>query len=337
MVGAPVGNVISPVLLLDRVTVGALLTLNECISVVEAAFEAHARGAAFERGLLHVQADRGEFHIKVGGLRGERTYFATKINGGFFHNRGEYGLPNIIGLILLCDGGNGTPLAIIESGLITGLRTGAATAVAAKYLARPNSHTVTICGAGVQAEMQLRALKAVLPIENALIWSRSGAETFASRMHDSLGIAARAITDLSHGTRESDIVVTCTPAKRWYLGRKHIRLGTFIAAVGTDSPDKQELEPELVAQSSIVADILEQGANVGELHHAISAGLMQLNQVRGELGDVITGHAPRRVRDDEIIVFDSTGTALQDVAAAAVVYERASVLAGLKTFAFWGY
>jgi alanine dehydrogenase len=323
------------VLLLNRDIVEELLTLSDCIPAVESAFAAHARGAALEPGLLHVGADRGEFHIKVGGLRGARTYFAAKINGGFFNNRAELGLPNIIGLIVLCDGTCGKPLAVMESGLVTRLRTGAATAVAAKYLARPDSRTVTICGAGIQGEIQLRALKEVLPIERAFIWSRSGARGLAAQLQDTLGIHARAVSDLGSAARASDVIVTCTPAKGWFLGRDHVSPGTFIAAVGSDSPDKQEIEPALLAESSVVPDLLNQAAHVGDLHHAIAAGLMTAGQIRGELGAVITGLAPRRIRDDEIIIFDSTGTALQDAAAAAAVYEQAHSIGRGQSFAFW--
>jgi ornithine cyclodeaminase/alanine dehydrogenase len=232
------------VLLLDRQTVSELLTLDECIGAVEGAFAAHAQGRTLTPGLLHVDAERGEFHIKVGGLRGNRTYFAAKVGGGFFKNRVDFGLPNIVGLILLADGTNGLPLAVMEAGTITRLRTGAATAVAAKYLARPDSRTATICGAGIQGEIQLRSLTRVLPIERAFVWARNDSTSFAQRMSEELGLDVRSVNNLEPAARQSDVIVTCTPAKQWFLGRQHVLPGTFIAAVGTDSPDKQEIEPE---------------------------------------------------------------------------------------------
>ena len=119
------------------------------------------------------------------------------------------------------------------------------------------------------------------------------------------------------------IWVTCTPARRWFLGRAHVAAGAFVAAVGADNPEKQEIEPALLAASAVVADVLEQCATIGDLHHAIAAGLMRREDVRAELADVVSGRKPGRLSADEIVVFDSTGTALQDVAAAALVYERA--------------
>jgi alanine dehydrogenase len=324
-----------PVLLLDRTAVVSLLTLDDCIDAVESAFADHARGRSLASQLMHVDADGGEFHIKAGGLRCARTYFACKINGGFFGNCSKLGLPNILGLVLLADGTTGLPLAVMESGFLTMLRTGAATAVAAKYLARPGSRTALICGAGVQAEIQLRSLARVLPIERAFIWSRSDPTGFARRVADDLHMDVCPAPDLKAAALQSDVIVTCTPAKRWFLGRQHVRPGAFVAAIGADSPEKQEVEPELLAQASLVCDLTEQCARVGDLHHAIQAGLMQSDGVRGELGAVIAGLAPKRLRDDEIFVFDSTGTALQDVAAAASVYEKAISRGKGQTFAFW--
>ena len=117
--------------------------------------------------------------------------------------------------------------------------------------------------------------------------------------------------------------MTCTPARRWFLGRGHVAAGAFVAAVGADHPDKQEIEPELLAASAVVADVLEQCAAIGDLHHAIASGLMRRDQVRAELADVVSGRTAGRRSDDEIVVFDSTGTALQDAAAATLVFERA--------------
>jgi ornithine cyclodeaminase/alanine dehydrogenase-like protein (mu-crystallin family) len=122
---------------------------------------------------------------------------------------------------------------------------------------------------------------------------------------------------------KSDVCVTCTPSKKFFLCREAVRPGTFIAAVGADSADKQELEPALLAAAKVVVDILEQCATIGELHHALAAGVVTEDQVHGELGEIVAGQKAGRTSKDEIVVFDSTGTALQDVAAAAVVYEKA--------------
>lgn len=327
-----------PALLLDRATVADLLSLDECITAVEACFAAHARGETLGTGLLHGDGVSGEYHIKAGGLRQPRPYYACKVNSSFFQNRVTNGLPNIQGLILLYDAADGRPLAVIESAEITIKRTGSSTAVAARHLAKQTVRAVTIAGAGIQGSIQLEALSRVRRFETVYVWDldvgRAG--EFAARMREKLGVDAQPRADLAAAARASDVIITCTPAKRWFLGRDMVSPGAFVAGVGADSADKQELDPQLLASASVVTDLTEQSAHVGDLHHAIDAGLMKASDVRGELGQVIVGTAPRRRDDREIIVFDATGTALQDVAAAAMAYEKA-VAAGRGTrFAFWG-
>jgi ornithine cyclodeaminase/alanine dehydrogenase-like protein (mu-crystallin family) len=214
---------------------------------------------------------------------------------------------------------------------ITRLRTAAATAVAAKYLA-PDDATVTICGCGEQARSQLRALACVRSIRRvmALDLLEERAARFAGDMAAELAVDASVVRTPDEAARETTIWVTCTPARRWFLGRHHVAPGAFIAAVGADHSDKQEIEPELLAASAVIVDVLEQCAAIGDLHHAIAAGLMRRDQVRAELADVVSGRTVGRRSDDETLVFDSTGTALEDAAAASLVYQRAQALsAGL--------
>jgi ornithine cyclodeaminase/alanine dehydrogenase-like protein (mu-crystallin family) len=137
------------------------------------------------------------------------------------------------------------------------------------------------------------------------------------------GIEVLATEDLAAAVRASDICVTCTPARGPLILVDHLRPGQFFAAVGADSEGKQEFEPEVLRRSRVVADIVAQAATMGELQHAIAAGLMKESDVHADLGQVITGRKPGRTSDDQIFIFDSTGTALQDVAAVAMVYERA--------------
>jgi alanine dehydrogenase len=330
--------IVPPVpLLLNRSEVGALLTLENCIPVVEAAFAAHARGETFPPAISHVEAEGGEFHIKSGGMRrGDRAYFALKANGGFFQNRARHGLPAIQGVVYLADARNGCPLALMDSRGITVLRTGAATAVAAKHLARPDSTVATIAGSGFQGRVQLQALAAVLPLKKVFAWSRDRAKAgaFAQRMSGELGLEVIAADSLGAALAESDVLVTCTPSRRFLIEAGMVRPGTFIAAVGADSPDKQEIDPRLLATSVVICDLVEQCVEVGDLHHAVASGVMRREDVRGELGQVIIGTVAGRQTSEEVIVFDSTGTALQDVAAAAAVYEAALASGRGRRFAF---
>ena len=314
-------------LVLSRSEVAGLLPMAACIQVVERAFMRHARGQTIAPSALGTSVETGGFHIKSAGLLDEldgKPIFAAKVNANFPGNPDRHDLPTIQGVIAVFDASDGRLLALMDSIEITRLRTAAATAVAAKYLA-PDAGTVTICGCGDQARSQLRALACVRTVRQviALDLNEERAARFAEDMAAELGVEAGVVRTPNQAPREASIWVTCTTARRWLLGRRHVAAGAFVAAVGADHPDKQEIEPELLAASAVVTDVLEQCAAFGDLHHAIAAGLMRRDQVRAELADVVSGRTVGRRSPDEIVVFDSTGTALQDAAAAALVFERA--------------
>jgi alanine dehydrogenase len=313
-------------LLLTRQEVAALLGVEECMAAVEHAFKLYAEGKITPPGILGIHARDGGFHIKAGLLEIGRTYFAAKTNANFPDNMRRFGLPLIQGIIVLCDAENGYPLALMDSMEITIIRTGAATGVAAKYLARPDAKIATICGCGNQGRVSLRALAAVRPLTRAYAYDidENQARRFSSELSEELEIEVKAVKDLAEAVAQSDICVTCTPSKEPFLNREYVSPGTLIAAVGADNEGKQELDPALFASNKIVVDLLEQCATIGDLHHALEKGVITRDQVHAELGEVIAGKKTGRATKDEIIVFDSTGTALQDVAAAAIVYERAA-------------
>ena len=312
-------------LLLRRSDVAALLDLRDCIAAVEEAFRQRGLGQMPPSALLGVPARGGGFHVKAALRPGGRSWFAAKVNGNFPGNPRRSGLPAIQGTIVLCDGDDGRPLAVMDSIEITLLRTGAATAVAARPLARPGSRVATICGCGNQGRVQLRALACVLPLEHVFAFDLEPARAaqFAEQMSSELGVRISPAADLAEAASCSDVCVTCTPSRAPLLRREHLKAGTFVAAVGADSPEKQELDPSILASSVLVVDVLDQCAEIGELHHALDAGLMNRNDVHAELAEVVAGSKAGRTSDEEIIIFDSTGTALQDVAAAAAVYENA--------------
>lgn len=305
--------------------VRALLTLDECIGAVEQAFRSYGERKAVPPTVLSMHVPDGGFHVKAGVLDLGRSYFAAKVNGNFPDNGTRFGLPTIQGVIVLCDAKRGTPLAVIDSRDITSLRTAAATAVAAKYLARKDSRIITICGCGNQGRIQLKALARVLHLEAAFAYDKSGELSlqYAHELASDVNFSVEPAPNLADAIRQSDICVTCTPSRLPLLRLNDVRPGTFIAAVGADNPQKQELHPELMANSKIVCDILEQCAAMGDLHHALDAGAVSKADVHAELGEIVAGIKLGRESQEEIIVFDSTGMALQDVAAAAILYEKA--------------
>ncbi len=314
-------------LVVSRTEVARLLRLPDCIEAIEDAFLRHARGETIPSGVLGAHVDGGGFHLKSAGLLDAldgRSVFAAKVNANFPGNPDRHGLPTIQGVIALFDAGDGRLLALLDSIEITSLRTAAATAVAARHLA-PEAATVTLCGCGAQAGNQLRALACVRSLQRVMVFDLDvdRARRFAGDMSSALGMDIRVIGELGEAASDTTIWITCTPAARWFLGREHVAAGAFVAAVGADNPHKQEIEPELLAASAVVVDHLEQCATIGDLHHAMAAGIMRRQDIRAELAEVVSGQKSGRRSKDEIVVFDSTGTALQDVAAAALVYESA--------------
>ena len=313
------------ILLLTSLEIQTLLTLDECIGAVEHAFREYGEGRAVPPAVLSMHTRDGEFHLKAGLLKLDRSYFAAKVNGNFPENSSRFGLPTIQGVIVLCDAGDGTPLAVMDSRDITSLRTAAATAVAAKFLARADSRAITICGCGNQGHIQLKALSRVFGFETVFAHDTNDeqASRFSQDLTSDLRISVAPVSDLTAAVRQSDICVTCTTSRHPLLGADDVSPGTFIAAVGADNPQKQELHPGLMAQSKIVCDMLEQCAVMGDLHHALEAGVVTRENVHAELGEVVAGKKPGRESQEEITIFDSTGMALQDVAAAAFLYEKA--------------
>jgi len=319
-------------LLLRRTDVEELLSLRDCIDAVEEVFRLQGQGKNPDSRILGVKAPNGGLHVKAGLLPREQSYIVAKLNTNFPGNRTQSRLPTIQGLIAVFDAGNGRPLAVLDSIDITIKRTAAASAVAAKYLARKNSSVAAICGCGEQGRAQLRALHSVLPLKKiyAFDLDERAAKNLAAELSHELKIDIEPGCDLSKAIQNSDVCVTCTPANEFFVRKQDVAPGTFIAAVGADDAHKQEIDPALIASAKVVADHLEQCCVIGDAHHAIAQGLMRKEDVYAELSEIVAGHKPGRTSDDEIIVFDSTGVAMEDAVAAAAVYEKAHT-AGIGT------
>ena len=308
-----------PVVILSRSDIAALMTPTDYLEAVELGFRALHSGAAKVPPPWHIEAGAGGFHGKGASLRLDRLYVALKFNGNFPANPKVNGLPTVQGAILLCDGDTGSPLAIMDSIEVTLRRTAAATALAARHLARPDSRTLAVCGCGAQAGAQLDALREILPLETLLCWDLDPA-TAAAFAVANRGLAVPRARD---ATEAADVIVACTTATEPFLTADMVGPGTFIAAVGADAPHKSEIDPELMAKALVVPDSIDQCAAMGDLHHAVEAGAVTVADVHAELGELVAGTTSGRTDDTQITLFDSTGTAVQDVASAVRIYHRA--------------
>ena len=267
---------------------------------------------------MHIAAGAGAFHAKGALVVLDRAYVAVKVNAHFPGNPQRRGLPTIQGAVLLFDAADGSLLAVLDSIEITTRRTAAATVLASRYLARADSSRVAICGCGEQGRAQLAALAQVFRLDGATASDVDAmqAQRFATDMR-MLGLEIAVASDVRQATRDSDIIVTATSAQTPFLDSDCVSAGTFVAAVGADSPHKNEIAGELLAASKVVADVLAQCVVMGDLGHAIDAGLMSPADVHAELGDLVVGRRSGRTTAEEITVFDSTGVAIQDAASAA--------------------
>ena len=308
--------------LLTRDDVAAVLTPADCLQAVENAFRSYGDGRASAPKSVGFHAALGTFHIKAA----MADVMAAKINANFPGNPSSHDLPTIQGVIVVMDVERGTTLAILDSTLITALRTAAATAVATKHLAREDAKTLAVIGCGTQGRATVQALRVVRAIDEVVAYDMdaTSADRFAREMTHLHRMDVHAVASVDEAVRRADIVVTCTTARAAILDAHHLRPGLFIAAVGADNPEKQELTPALLSKAKVVADILEQAATMGDLHHALESGTVRREDVHGELAGVICGHVRGRTSDDEIFVFDSTGTALQDVAVSSIAVQRAT-------------
>jgi ornithine cyclodeaminase/alanine dehydrogenase len=323
-------------LLFSRSDVQELLSLAECIDAVEKVFHWQGEGKIPPSGILGVRTQTGGLHVKTACLSGAKKHIVAKLNTNFPQNHARFGKPTIQGVIVLYDAENGQLLAVLDSMEITIKRTAAATAVAAKYLARQNSSVATICGCGEQAREQLRALCLIRPLRRVYAFDIDSSVSLrlAAQLSRELPIDIKAIRRLPDAIRSSDIVVTCTPATEFFVHKEDVVPGTFIAAVGADDSQKNEIDPALLASAKVVADSLQQVCSIGDTHHAITAGLMQKEDIYADLSEIVTGRKPGRTGDDEITIFDSTGVAIEDAAAATIVYEKARAAKIVNSFEF---
>lgn len=313
-----------PTLILSRRTIASLMDQADWIDAVDTGFRASAQGRATSPAPMSIDGDGGAFHAKGASLELDRLYVALKLNGNFPGNPEARGLPTIQGALLLCDGRTGSLLAVMDSIEITLRRTAAATALAARYLARPDSEVVLICGCGEQGAAHLAALRHVLPLRRGYAWDRDAekATAFARAARDDR-FEVEAVTTLAPAALQSDVIVTCTTARSPFLKSSFVRPGTFVAAVGADSPEKSEIDPELLVRSRLIADVADQCVVMGDTHHAIRAGVIDRTAIVAEMAQIVVGNPQGRRSPDDIVVFDSTGSALQDVASAAAIHRRA--------------
>lgn len=301
--------------------------LEEAIVAVEEGF---TRLAAGEVNLppvmsLELPESKGELHVK-GAHIADASSFVVKLATGFYDNP-NIGLPSGGGMMLVFSARTGFPEALLlDNGYLTDLRTAAAGAIAAKYLAKQELNTVGVVGAGAQGRYQVMALAKVRQFEKVLAYDvdRERLERYVQEMPETIGVNCQAVETVQEVVTESDLVVTATPSSQPYVRAQWLHAGLHITAMGSDSPNKQELESEALARADLLAcDLKTQCFERGELHHGLQDGIIAKEDRIVELGELTSGRHPGRTDDSQVTICDLTGVGVQDAAIAALAYEKA--------------
>jgi ornithine cyclodeaminase len=311
--------------LLTSPEIRALIGPEQALEEVTKAFAALGRGEASLPGVINLEVGEGEVHVKGAHLHGSPLYTIKMASG--FPGNARLGLPVGDGMMLAFDAETGALRALLlDNGYLTELRTGSAGALAARLLARPRVARLGILGAGVQARYQLEAFLLVRKPDEVAVYSRTTAraEACAEEMASRFRLSVRAVRSAEDAVRGSDAVITTTPARSPIVAADWVAPGTHVTAMGSDSPEKNELEPALLARADkVVPDRLAQCLALGEIHHACAAGAFSKEAVHAELGAVAAGRASGREGEAEITIADLTGVGVQDAAVAARVVRDA--------------
>ncbi len=289
---------------------------------IEDGFRAYSRGEAVipPVGEMLFENPPGEMHIKYGYIKNQ-DFSVIKIAGGFYENV-KMGLPSTDGLMLMFSQKTGQLEAVLlDKGYLTNVRTAAAGAVAAKYLAPKNIKAVGVFGAGVQGRMQVEFLKPLTPCRDIWAWGLNEEETALYKKDmEASGFNVRTTLDPEEAASRANLIITATPSKKPLIKAGWIKPGTHITAMGSDTPEKQELDPDILAAADIVvADSIAQSRLRGEIFHAVKSGAVSEDKIK-EMGHVISEPSLKRQADDQITVADLTGVAVQDIKIAAAVY-----------------
>ena len=305
-----------------------LLDMDEAIEAVARALAACAAGEVVLPGVINLDLDRfkGEVHVKSAYLK-DQEHYVIKIASGFYLNP-DLGLPVGNGMMLVFEARTGRLQGLLlDNGFITEMRTGAAGAVAARYLAKSKVRKVGLIGAGSQARYQLKALMRLRQPEEVWVWSldKEYASAYIRDMSALYPLKFHEAASAEDAVREADIVITVTPSRRPIVKPEWLSPGVHVTAVGSDGPGKQELETGVLARADLIyCDSIDQCSRLGEVHHGLEEKAIGRDRLTGELGELVLGRKKGRTRETEISVADLTGLGAQDAAAASLVYERAA-------------
>ncbi|MGH2810971.1 MAG: ornithine cyclodeaminase family protein [Actinomycetota bacterium] len=305
--------------------VSELLPMKEAIDAVEQAFLDFAEDRAKMPAKIYLEFPKFEGDLRVMPASVGDEFAGVKLVNSHAKNPSR-GLPTVVGTYLLFSQETGMPLALIAGTALTAIRTGAGAAVATKWLAPKGSSTLGLVGTGVQARYQLMAINEVLELKTVRAWApqqdTARRDAFIADMKQLYPGLEIVPAETVEEAVDVDVICTTTPSHTPIVPDLSIKHSTHINAVGADAPGKQELDSNLLGRARVIVDELHQSVTGGEINVPIARGEYDAGQIIGSLGDVIAGNVWGRSADAQITIFDSTGLAIQDIAAATVVYRK---------------
>lgn len=314
-------------LLLNKSNVYSLLDLDKILTAVENGYKSFQLQKVVQPDFMSVvlPGTHTGFDFKAGmDLTG--NYVTIKSSSGGYPDNPSLGLPTGMNVVYLYEASTSALKCILDGTYITGCRTAAAGAISIKYLARKNASSLAIMGSGNQARHQLRAALRVHPFKKISVWSYdfNHAATFAREMSRELSLDIKPCSSAKEAVSSADVIITTTRGRKGPIIRQEwLKAGTHIAAIGSDMPDKQELDTSILKNAKVVADSKNLCMKNGELHHAVESNVLTADKIHAEIGEIILGLKPGRENDEEITVFDTVGMAIQDNVMAAYLYQEA--------------
>ena len=317
----------TPIVLLSGRDLKRLLRPENTIAALRGTYAGSCRHRGDQGRSVGFTVEGGSIHVKSGLLPGSHLAFASKVNVNLPENAKLRGLPTIQGIVVVSDARDGRPLAVMDSIALTGIRTAATAVLAAQYGARRDSTRAAIIGCGTQARYQLEALRSAFALRTVRVFDidTARAEAFAAA-HCKSDCTVTPTPSLRAAVAEADICITCTTSKSPVLTEDLDLKGCFVAAIGADNPEKHEIAPGLMRRARILVDDLEACASGGDLNHALSSGAVSKDRVHADLAELASGRKQGRLAADELVIFDSSGSGVQDVAAAWAAYQEADRL-----------
>lgn len=315
--------------ILNKSNVAELLTMSDALDYVEDAYKQLSLGNAIvPQRIAITDPAPGLTLIMPGIIGGEMNALATKIVSVYKHNPEKYNMPTVLGKIMIQDINTGEIVGIMDGGLITAMRTGAATGVSVRYLARKDSKIMGIVGAGVQARKQVVAVYWALDqkLEKCKVFDvvKAASESFKEELEKELGIQVEIVDSVDDLYDDSDILVAASTSTTPVFDGTKIKPGTHISSIGAHAPKSRELDEILIKKANLLTAGMASAclAEAGDYIIPINEGIISSENIIS-IGDIINGKIPGRQSPSEITIFKSVGIAAQDVAVAKLVYDRA--------------